>query len=148
MLGGNKIFSEKLGKMSAHCGSFELHNTEKSVTYTIDHINVCGELRLSKVVLALMCEIQSGWETTDLANAHTAEVVLARLVIRKLNAITAITFMKNRSAMIYIGRAMEGEQGYKPASLERFHLENPGDIEKLAKVYYSALKLSPNLDQE
>ena len=73
-----------------------------------------------------MCEIQSGWETTDLANAHTAEVALARLVIRKLNAITAITFMKKRSAMIYIGRAMEGEQGYKPASLERFHLENPG----------------------
>ena len=28
MLNGNKMIYEKLGKMSAHCGSFEMHNTE------------------------------------------------------------------------------------------------------------------------
>ena len=47
MLNGNKIFYEKLGKMSAHCGLFELHNTETNVT--IDQIDVCGEIRLSQI---------------------------------------------------------------------------------------------------
>ena len=53
--------------MSSHCGSFEIHNTENNVKYTIDQADVCGEIRLSKVILVLMCEVQSGCETADLA---------------------------------------------------------------------------------
>ena len=88
-----------------------MYNTETNITYTIDRIDAYGEIR--QVLFVLICEIQSGWETTDFANAHTAEVALAQLTIRKLEAITAITFMKNRSAMIFFGRAIGSEQGYK-----------------------------------
>ena len=62
---------------------------------------------LQKMLNSVMvCEIQSGWEEVHQANAHIAEVALAQLAGRKQECIVAITTMKNRTAMIFLGKVV------------------------------------------
>ena len=74
---GAKLFNQKLGKKSSHCGSFVVHNTAKAVHYNIDEVDIVGELRTPKVIVVLVCEIQSSPENLHEANIHTAEVAIA-----------------------------------------------------------------------
>ena len=151
VLRGNKVYYEKLGKLSSHCGSFEIHDTQSALKYTIDQVDLCGEIRSLKVILVMVCEIQSGSEAKCLANAHTAEVSVAQLPGRKLEGIAAITVMKNKTVMIFVGRVLGlPEQGYqcisfKPAVLHWFELEDPEEIETFGKVYYSVLGSLPQV---
>ena len=49
-------------------------------------------------------------------NTYTAEVALAQLVARKLEVIAAITFTKDRSAMISLGHKLDMKQTFKLAT--------------------------------
>ena len=103
---GAKLFYQKLGKKSPHCGSFVVHNTAQEVHYNIDEVDIVGELRTPKLILVLVCEIQSFPESVRSANIHTAEVAIAQLTTKRLQGVVAISMAKNRLAMIFAGRAV------------------------------------------
>ena len=62
---------------------------------------MCGEIRFSRVVLVLLCESQSGQEPKSLANAHTAEVVVAQSAAKKLKGIVALEVDTRHSSPIF-----------------------------------------------
>ena len=43
LLKENKLYYEKLGKLSSHCGSFEIHDTQMNLAYTIEQVDVWGD---------------------------------------------------------------------------------------------------------
>ena len=63
---------------------FVVHNTAQEVHYNIDEVDIVGELRTPRVILMLVCEIQSFPESLRSANIHTAEVAIAQLTTKRL----------------------------------------------------------------
>ena len=148
---GSKLFYQKLGKKSPHCGSFIVHNTAEEVRYDIDEVDIVGKLRTPRVILVLVCEIQSFPENLRSANIHTAEVAIAQLTTKRLQGVVAISMAKNRSAMIFtartVGPAYEGyyKVDFKPVALECHDLTVKEGIQRFTQVYYSTLKSLPQV---
>ena len=118
----------------------------EEVRYNIDEVDIVGELRTPRVILVLVCEIQSFPENLRSANIHTAEVAIAQLTTKRLQGVVAISMAKNRSAMIFAGRAVgpayEGVD-FKPVALEWHDLTEKEGIQRFMQVYYSTLKSLP-----
>lgn len=104
-----------------------VHNTAQEVHYNINEVDIVGELRTPKLILVLVCEIQSFPESLRSANIHTAEVAIAQLTTKRLQGVVAISMAKNRLAMIFAGRAVgptcDGycQVDFKPVRMARFN---------------------------
>ena len=127
-----------------------VHNTAEEVCYIIDEVDTVAELGTPSVILVLICEIQSFPENLRSANIHT-EVVIVQLTTKRLQGVVAISMAKNRSAMIFAGRAVcPAYEGYykvdfKPVALEWHDLTEKEGIQHFTQVYYSTLKSLPQV---
>ena len=80
-------------------------------------LDIVGELRTPRVIVVLVCEVQSSPENLHEANIHTAEVAIAQLTTKRLQGVVAITMGKNRSAHTGIHHMIQLERIF-PCSLE------------------------------